>query len=170
MTKQRITRRQVLAGAGAAGGIAALARAAPALAKEAATTAASLSASSVVGSWVATVHSPGSPVSFSLLTFDAGGGIVETDSTDESSSGHASPGHGAWAGTGGNTFVIKVLKFAFDPSGHPVGYIEFAGPNELDSANTAQGSGKVKVFTFSGKVLFTSTYTYEAKRIQAGLI
>jgi hypothetical protein len=168
MTKQRITRRQVLTSAGAAGGIAALASAAPALAAVASATT-SLPASNIVGSWLATIQVTGKPNALSLLTFDTGGGIVETDSTDAVPPA-TGPGHGAWApGPDGNTVFIQVRKFLLGSNNQAAeGFFEYAGPIEFTSEDAFTGSGMFQGVSFSGQVLFSGTYNIPtATRIKA---
>jgi hypothetical protein len=126
---------------------------------------------SVEGSWLTTVESPDFPTTHSLFTFAAGGGLTESDANDQVAQDRASPGYGAWAGTGDHTFAFQVVKFLLDPQGNPVGYLKLHLPtNRLAvSGTTISGSGTFEGITFDGQVLFSGTVTYQGTRISASL-
>jgi hypothetical protein len=78
----------------------------------------SSSANSVEGSWMITVNRvnppPGGPATFaSLMTFAAGGGLVETSSTGTSRRG---PAHGVWEHVSGRLYATTMVLFRFDAS------------------------------------------------------
>lgn len=73
---------------------------------------------SVEGSWMITVTRvnppPGVPATFkSLMTFAAGGGLVETSSTAGST--RRSPAHGAWERISGRLYATTMVFFRSDP-------------------------------------------------------
>jgi hypothetical protein len=83
----------------------------------------------VEGSWLATItfttFSPAPapfplPLSFqALVTYAAGGGLVETSQLDQASPIPASPGHGAWVCTAERTYRNTFQAFNFDATGKP---------------------------------------------------
>lgn len=73
---------------------------------------------SVEGSWVITVTRvnppPGLPATFkSLMTFAAGGGLVESSSTGTTRRG---PAHGVWERISGRLYATTMVLFRFDPA------------------------------------------------------
>lgn len=75
------------------------------------------SGNSIEGTWVITVTRlnppPGVPATFkSLMTFAAGGGLVETSSTGTTRRG---PAHGVWERIAGRMYATTMVLFRFDP-------------------------------------------------------
>jgi hypothetical protein len=116
MADQRFDRRRVLKGAAAFGAVGALAAVqGPPIARADAMT-------GIEGTWLATVTTGGSgapPPFQALVTFTAGGGLVETDQSTPPS--QRSAGQGAWACTDDDRVCARFHAFLFDASGHPQG-------------------------------------------------
>ena len=162
MTELRTNRRQVLKRAGVLGATAALLSPSAALAQNTSAT------EGPEGSWLATLTVAGGPPPFKvLITFDAGGGLVESEQGDEAPGSPPtlfSPGHGAWISTGSKGITFSFIKLLYDTSGGFIGLLKNNGTAQL-GGDTLAGSGTV-VITENGKVTFSGTYTFSATRIQ----
>jgi hypothetical protein len=121
------------------------------------------------GSWLVSVTATAGQqmVSFQLLeTYDAGGGLVETDQTDFNPQFLISPGHGAWASTGEDHFTSTWLGFLFDAKGNPRGTEKIREVDTLsEGGDTYSGSGKFEVVDVNGNVIEAGTFTAHATRI-----
>jgi hypothetical protein len=130
----------------------------------------------VEGSWLATItfttFSPAPapfplPLSFqALVTYAAGGGLVETSQLDQASPIPASPGHGAWVCTAERTYRNTFQAFNFDATGKPTGMRTIAETLTLSAdGDTYSGSGTFQNTDLTGKVLNSGTFTSTATRI-----
>ena len=96
----------------------------------------------ILGTWVVDVSPTGDEQFQALVTFSAGGGVVETEST--------SPGTalGSWESRGRGRVAVTFQRFEFDAEGEPAGRVvvrtevvlradEFSGPFEFEVFDTA---------------------------------
>ena len=109
------------------------------------------------GSWMVTVtvtSGPPQPPFQALITYGAGGGLVETDQGN-------SPGHGAWVSTGANAFA-----FTFDSKGNPTGTVKVREAATLSKGGDAySGAGTVDQFDVNGKLITSRSLETQARRI-----
>ena len=166
MTNRRTTRRQVLKRAGVLGATAALLSPTAALAKQ------HNAAQGPEGSWLNTITAtaPGSVPRKGLITYDKGGGLVETLQGDEAPLSAAlpiltSPGHGAWVSTGSNEIAFNFIRLFYDTSGKFAGLGKTHGTAKLEG-DTLTGSGTFVVTDPTGKVIVTGSFTSKGTRIQ----
>lgn len=134
MSDARISRRNVLRGAGIAGvgGLAALMPAIP-VAAEGGT-------NSIIGAWH--VDFATNTQSFQVLTIYTAGGEVAAVSSNPPSSG--SPAYGAWRRAGDRQYLNTHEFFAFDPSGNLAGTVRVRLRVTLDEGgNSMSGQGNV---------------------------
>src|ERR1051326_6028472 len=103
MTATRPNRRQLLKKAGVLGALAALFSPSAALAQ---TT--TENTQNLVGGWKTIITLQGNSPIQGLITFDAGGGLVDTQQIDLANNG--TPGIGSWLSTGGGTFELNFFK------------------------------------------------------------
>lgn len=161
MTTTRPNRRHILKKAGALGALAALISPSAALAQ---TTPAGTQ--SLQGGWRTTITLQGNAPFQGLVTFDAGGGLVDTQQIDLSQQG--TPGIGSWASTGGSAFALNFFKIASDNKGNLKFTVRFAITIQLSGdQNAFQGSGTFTVFDPNGVAQLTHTIQYNGTRIQA---
>ena len=161
MTAIRPNRRQILKKAGALAALAALfsPSAAFAQSKDANT-------QNLEGGWRTTVTLQGNSPFQGLITFDAGGGLVDTQQIDLANIG--TPGMGSWVSTGGGAYALKFFKIASDNKGNLNFTVKFVITVQLSGdQNTFQGSGTFTLFDPHGKAQFTHTIQYNGTRIQA---
>lgn len=158
MTDVLPTRRQVLTNAGAFGALAALVSPTVALAQQA-----NGNAEGLAGAWQGTVtaEGPGAPPPLPILImFAAGGGLVVSGRPP------GTPGFGAWASTGKDTFALTFLALHFDPQGNFVGSMKVRAQANLDEdGDTYTGPGITEIFDATGKLLSTFKATTQATRI-----
>lgn len=164
MTDQRFERRRVLKGAAAFGALGALAAVqGPPIARADAMT-------GIEGTWLSTVTTGGSgapPPFQALVTFAAGGGLVETDQSTSPS--QRSAGQGTWARTDDDQVRARFLAFLFDASGHPQGTLTVRftvrlGEEEEDG-ETLAGDGTFQAVDLTGKVVDSGSLTLQGQRI-----
>ncbi len=131
------------------------------------------------GSWKFNVEVQGLPASFplgytSLITFDSGGGAVQTawvppGTFAPSVVAGVSPwtGHGEWVRTGNRQFAITVLIPRFDNAGNFVGLAKSRASIRLDETEReASGHFNGDILDASGNVVLTGFGgTVEATRI-----
>ena len=161
MTDTRPNRRRILKKAGALGALAALFSPSVALAQ---TTAGNTQ--SLEGGWRTTITLQGNSPFQGLITFDAGGGLVDTQQIDLANNG--TPGIGSWLSTGGGTFELNFFKIASDNKGNLKFTVRFVITVQLSGdQNAFQGSGTFTLYDPNGNKQFTHTIQYDGTRIQA---
>ena len=121
------------------------------------------------GSWVVNVtitsDPPQSPFQ-ALVTFTAGGGLVETDQSTSPS--QRSAGQGTWARTDDDQVRARFLAFLFDASGHPQGTLTVRFTvrlGEEEDGETFAGAGTFQVVDLTGKVVASGSFTLQGRRI-----
>ena len=160
MTDTRPNRRHILKRAGTLGALAALFSPSAAFAQ---TTAGN--APGLTGGWKTTITLQGSAPFQGLVSFDAGGGLVDTQQIDLSQQG--TPGIGSWVSTGGGSFALKFFKIASDNKGNLNFTVGFDITIQLSAdQNSFQGSGTFTVFDPNGNPQATHTIQYNGTRIQ----
>jgi hypothetical protein len=160
MADQRFDRRRVLKGAAAFGAVGALAAVqGPPIARADAMT-------GIEGTWLATVTTGGSgapPPFQALVTFTAGGGLVETDQSTPPS--QRSAGQGTWACSDDDQVHAGFLAFLFDASGHPQGTLIVRFTVRLSEDGTAlTGAGTFQVVDLTGQVVDSGSFTLQGRR------
>jgi hypothetical protein len=161
MADQRFDRRRVLKGAVAVGAVSALAAVqGPPLARADEMT-------GIEGTWLSTVTTSGSgapPPFQALVTFTAGGGLVETDQSTSPS--QRSAGQGTWACTDDDQVRARFLAFLFDDSGHPQGTLTVPFTVRLsEDGETLAGTGTFQAVDLTGKVVNAGSFTLQGRRI-----
>jgi hypothetical protein len=165
MADQRFDRRRVLKGAAAFGALGALAAVqGPPIARADAMT-------GIEGTWLSTVTTGGSgapPPFQALVTFTAGGGLVETDQSTSPS--QRSAGQGTWVRTDDDQVRARFLAFLFDDSGHPQGtlIVPFTvrlSEEEEEDGETLAGAGTFQIVDLTGKVVASGSFTLQGRRI-----
>ena len=132
------------------------------------------------GSWAGTVTAVNPPIGqfANLLTLIPGGGVIESRRlyVRETPFGALleTPGHGAWRRVGPNTLQINflfLLQGAPDNpalAGNPFGTDNISIRAELDhSGKLLTGTFRSDVKDLGGNIIFTTTGTYSASRIEA---
>lgn len=122
------------------------------------------------GSWKVRLTSaqPGPPPFDGMMTFGAGGGLIESNNLFPAAG--ASPGHGAWQHNGGREFAFTYIKFLFNPQTHQyTGTIKISGTIYDVRHNTWQGTAYVEISDPAGNVVQTGYTTGTATRINAAL-
>lgn len=110
----------------------------------------------ILGTWAVEVTPAGEAPFQAMVTFSAGGGVVETESTTPGT------GLGSWESRGGGRFAVTFQRFEFDAEGAPAGRVvvrtevtvsggRFSGPFKFDAIDPA---GNV---VFSGEGTATGT-------------
>lgn len=161
MLATRPNRRHILKKAGALGALAALFSPSAAFAQT--TTG---NTQSLGGGWRTTVTLQGNSPFLGLITFDAGGGLVDTQQIDLSQQG--TPGIGSWVSTGGGAFTLNFFKVASDAKGNLSFTVRFVITIQLSGdQNAFNGSGTFTVFDPNGIKQFTHTLHFDGTRIQA---
>jgi hypothetical protein len=121
------------------------------------------------GSWFAIFSVKNGPPPFKvLIAFDQGGSMVESEQGDEAPGSPPtlfSPGYGAWSSTDSNAFAFNFVKLLYDTNGGFIGLLKNHGTAQL-AGKTLTGSGSLVIIEH-GTVIFSSTYTLQATRIQA---
>ena len=113
------------------------------------------------GSWIVNVKygDPNVTPFQALITYGAGGGLVETDLGN-------SPGHGAWVSTGANTFAFTFVTFTSDSKGNPTGTAKVREAATLSKGGDAySGAGTVDQFDVNGKLITSHSLETQARRI-----
>jgi hypothetical protein len=120
------------------------------------------------GSWLYTVTIPNSgsaPTVFQgIETYSAGGGYVEADQLSFTYGYLATAGHGAWASTGNNTFLLTYINLTYDGAGNATGSSKVRQTTRI-SGNSYSGSGDYSYYDLNGEVVASGTFTITAKRI-----
>lgn len=165
MPETRVSRRHVLKGAGIAGA-ATLATLAPGTIVARADT----SDDAIVGAWKGTATLTGIPTFGTLLSFAAGGSLVHSASPDLQNTSAApnlsTPSYGAWQRTGSGEFAVKFFFFTFDAQTNPSGSGEVKERLTVDR-DALHGTVTVTLSDITGNVVFTTSGTIKAKRIEA---
>ena len=120
------------------------------------------------GSWSVriTPNSPTPPFD-EFMTFDAGGGIVESNNFPFFALGLAAgPGHGMYKFDEHHQFKFTFTKFLFTPQGQPAGTLRVTG-TILYSAltDTWTSPALVEIFDPAGNIILTDTTNGNATRI-----
>lgn len=159
MTATRPNRRHILKKAGALGALAALFSPSVALAQ---TT--TENTQNLAGGWKTIITLQGNSPFQGLITFDAGGGLVDTQQIDLSQQG--TPGIGSWVSTGGGAFALNFFKIASDNKGNLRFTVRFVVTIQLNGdQNSFLGSGTFSVINPKGNVQFTHTIQFNGTRI-----
>ena len=162
MPNMRPNCRHMLKRAGALGALVALFSPAAAFAQ----TTTPANSQSLQGGWRTTITSQGNAPFQGLVTFDSGGGLVDTQQIDLSQQG--SPGIGSWASTGGSACALNFYKIASDNKGNLNFTVRFVITIQLSGdQNSFQGSGTFTVYDPNGVAQFTHTIQYNGTRIPA---
>ena len=156
MAESKFGRREVLAGAGAAGALAVLGG----LGNATIAKADEESSSGGLGTFLITVTSGagGPPPFLSVVGFAAGGVFTTTDANTPGSSAV-----GAWD-RDGDAFEARFIQFIFDPKGSNVGYIRIDAKGKVDGDSTS-GTFTVTVVPNSGPTQPGGSGTFAGKRI-----
>jgi hypothetical protein len=128
------------------------------------------SSTHIEGTWLFNVtpddNTP--PPFMSLMTFSAGGGLVETE-TDEQITGQ-----GTWSQGGKDAISITLTQFEFAPSGDPTkppvwdGTYIAKGSLKYDHAkHQLSGAFTVSFYDTNGNLVFTGTGTMLGNRLNA---
>jgi hypothetical protein len=155
MLTDRVSRRGVLAGAGAVAAGTLILPGAPASASED-------HENGLLGSWLVTrTDVPPGPTVQSIQTFAGGGAFINRDYNPP-----GAPGLGTWAKTGHNRFVVTVLSGQFGPT---PGEVALVKANATGTFNDEHISGTFSVTVTNGKgvLLASGTGTFEGSRINA---
>lgn len=127
-----------------------------------------LGANALDGSWNVAVTSaqPGPPPFAEMMTFTAGGGIIESNNLFPPAA--ASPGHGSWRYEGDQNFSFTFIKFLFDPAtGQFTGTLKVTGTITATGKNSWEGPATVETFDPNGVLIISGTAFGEATRIAA---
>lgn len=118
------------------------------------------------GGWKTTITLQGNSPFAGLITFAAGGGLVDTQQIDLNQQG--TPGIGSWHATGEDTFALNFFKIASDAKGNVSFTVQFILPIQLTEDQKAfHGKGTFTVFDSHGKKQFTNTIQFDGTRIEA---
>jgi hypothetical protein len=118
------------------------------------------------GGWRTTITLQGNSPFQGLITFDAGGGLVDTQQIDLSQ--QATTGIGSWVSTGEGAFALNLFKIASDNKGNLSFTVRFVITIQLSGdQNAFQGSGTFTVFDPNGNTQATHTLQFNGTRIQA---
>ena len=102
----------------------------------------------VAGSYLVRADLVGIPIPLqALATLGADGGAIATDTDDFGNGarfGFHSPKQGVWKETGKQQITIKVLEFAYDPSGALTTVYKLTFVAQFDDKNYQTGAGEVK--------------------------
>jgi hypothetical protein len=116
----------------------------------------------ILGTWSAQVTvnvPPGQPTFPALLTFSAGGGVVETESDAPGT------GLGSWEKIGHHQYQFAFETFIFDNAGKPGGDV-IVRMQATVNGDTASGAFKFHVFDPTGKMVQSGAGTATATRFQ----
>jgi hypothetical protein len=121
----------------------------------------------IEGSWKAKVTvapGPGAPPPVdALVTYSAGGGLVESDNLFPPSV--VTAGHGSWE-YAGRSFNNTFVKLMFNAQGQPTGTIKVREKITLGfNRNEYTGAGTAEIFDPSGNLLLSINFTTQAARI-----
>jgi hypothetical protein len=169
MADEQVSRRRVLKGAGVAGAVG-LAAAVPmaALAPGAAfARSADSGADPLVGAWRGPASVTGGPSLKVLISFAAGGSLVQSSSIDLQPASLSTPSYGAWKRTGPGKYAINFFYFTFDPQGNPSGSGQVKSKNITLDEDVLQGPFTVTLFDTKGVVVFTGGGSLRTTRIEA---
>lgn len=113
----------------------------------------------ILGTWDGQVTVSGQPPFSALVTFSAGGGLVETESD--------APGTalGSWEKIGPRTYQFAFKSFIFSSTGLPTGYVIVRDQATL-SHGTLSGPFKFDVFDPTGHIVQSGSGTATATRFQ----
>ena len=121
------------------------------------------------GSWSVriTPNSPTPPFD-EFMTFDTGGGIVESNNFPFFALGlSAGAGHGVYKYDEHGPFRFTFAKFLFTPQGQPAGTLRATGTIDYSpSTDTWTGPALVEIFDPAGNVILTDTSNGNATRIR----
>lgn len=113
----------------------------------------------ILGTWSATVTPDGQPSFQSLVTFEAGGGLTQTESDAPGT------GLGAWEQVGRDRYQFAFETFIFTNTGAPGGHVIVRSLSTL-SDGTLSGPFKFDVYDPSGNVVQSGSGTATATRFQ----
>jgi hypothetical protein len=121
----------------------------------------------IEGSWKAKVTvapGPGAPPPVdALVTYSAGGGLVESDNLFPPSV--VTAGHGSWE-YAGRSFNNTFVKLMFNAQGQPTGTIKVREKITLGiNRNEYTGAGVAELFDPAGNLLLSLPFTTQATRI-----
>lgn len=131
-------------------------------------------ANALEGGWKVRITATALPPLDELITFSAGGGIVETNNFPfhrlEPQPLAAGPGHGTWKYNGRQRFSFTFIKFLFLPNGDAAGTLKVIGEITYSPANdTWSGPATVTTCdTMANNCVFLDTTNGQATRIVAG--
>jgi hypothetical protein len=119
----------------------------------------------LTGGWKVRVTSndPGVPAFDELITFDAGGGLVETNNLFPNTffNQNASPGHGSWRFDRRNKYSFTFIKLLFNlRTNEPIGTLTVRGVITLRTPSMWEGPANVTIEDPNGNVILRgSSYT-----------
>jgi hypothetical protein len=113
----------------------------------------------ILGTWNVQVTVNGQPTFPALVTFSAGGGLVETESDAPGT------GQGSWENIGQRTYQFAFQTFIFTSTGQPNGYVIVRNKATL-SHGTLSGPFKFDVFDATGHIVQSGAGTATATRFQ----
>jgi hypothetical protein len=111
----------------------------------------------IVGTWDVQVSPDGETPFPALLTFNRGGGLVETESEAPGT------GLGSWKRVGDDRYVLAFKTFIFSPTGEPGGWVVVRSQVTLDD-DTLSGPFKFDVYDPAGKKVVSGSGTATATR------
>ena len=113
----------------------------------------------LLGTWNAQVTVNGQPAFPALLTFSAGGGVVETESDVPGTA------QGSWEKIGHHEYQVAFQSFTFTSTGQPGGHVIVRSQVTL-SNGTLSGPFKFDVFDPTDHVVQSGAGTATATRFQ----
>ena len=113
----------------------------------------------ILGTWNVQVTVNGQPTFPALLTFSAGGGVVETESDVPGTS------LGSWEKIGHHTYAVAFQSFTFTGTGQPSGHVIVRSQVTLNNG-ALSGPFKFDVFDPAGHVVQSGAGTATATRFQ----
>jgi hypothetical protein len=111
----------------------------------------------IVGTWDVQVTPDGQATFPALLTFNRGGGLVETESDQPGT------GLGAWKRTGATTYALAFKTFIFTPTGDPGGWVVVRSTVTMTD-DTLSGPFRFDVFDPAGNKVQSGSGTATATR------
>jgi hypothetical protein len=111
----------------------------------------------IVGTWDVQVTPDGQATFPALLTFNRGGGLVETESDAPGT------GLGAWKRTGATTYALAFKTFIFTPTGDPGGWVVVRA-NVTLTDDTLSGPFRFDIFDPAGTKVQSGSGTATATR------
>lgn len=116
-------------------------------------------AGQILGTWNVQVAVNGQPAFPALLTFSAGGGVVETESDVPGTA------QGSWEKIAHHKYRLAFQSFTFNSTGEPSGHVIVRSQVTL-SKGTLSGPFKFDVFDPAGHVVQSGAGTATATRFQ----